>query len=659
MVFEPSSSAADLADAVRSAMDEAGLVTDVGFAEERHVLRLTASAAVMESFAERDEMLKLTANPDHITGEPRMEPFLLARADEFAGRGTADFFFPCERARIVEAIMRGVGAARGGKAAKTAARLAASLVPGVDAPGSAEEGLVAALARAGLVEAVCPLHDPEASAALWSQSLAPWPPGLPVDELQRYYGSETAFYFAWLDHLTAWLAAPSVVGLALFLLRPRDETADTDTDNAVFSLFVVVWGFLYLASWARRGNELACRWDTLSQEHADEPNPGFVGAVRVSRVTGEPERHYPSWRRWALHYPLSAAVTAAMLVLAFGVMALSLNLQGYVHTGSPIYVPALAHVAAPGGIFDQALLLPSLAPVVLHTLVILALNKAYSHVAEWLTAAENHKWEHDREASLVYKRFLFEAFDCYVALFYIAFYELDIVKLRGELVSLYTVDSLRRVAVECVVPIVLQAIERARRAGAAARAKRDDDVDPDVAAVVVEAARDEYESFDDYLEMVIQLGYVMLFASAFPLAAPLSLLCNIIEARSDAFKLTFVCRRPSAKRARGIGPWMGIATAIVWMSVVTNVVVMGLTTEQLMTAFPSLFQDLGATHSATKGAVELMVGIEHGLLLVGLAVTLGIRKLPAWVRDDMKRREHERKRALFSERARLPPAKSE
>ena len=55
-------------------------------------------------------------------------------------------------------------------------------------------------------------------------------------------------------------------------------------------------------------------------------------------------------------------------------------------------------------------------------------------------------------------------------------------------------------------------------------------------------------------------GYVTLFAAAFPLAAPLSLLCNMIELRSDAFKITYACRRPHSLAARDTGPWEGIVT---------------------------------------------------------------------------------------------------
>ena len=46
-----------------------------------------------------------------------------------------------------------------------------------------------------------------------------------------------------------------------------------------------------------------------------------------------------------------------------------------------------------------------------------------------------------------------------------------------------------------------------------------------------------YEQFDDFLEMVIEFGYITLFASAFPLAGVLSLCCNLVEIKSDLFKL--------------------------------------------------------------------------------------------------------------------------
>lgn len=284
-------------------------------------------------------------------------------------------------------------------------------------------------------------------------------------------------------------------------------------------------------------------------------------------------------------------------------------------------------------------------------------------ICEWLTERENHRYLSEKEASIVIKRFLFEAFDCYIALFYIAFYELDVAKLRSELVSLYTVDSIRRVATESVLPFLIERFNDYRRSANLAAAKKDDDIkvssvvsggedeeiDPrEIEHVVAEILRDEHEAFDEYLEMVIELGqclhlvrrskksfpphiqcifagYVTLFAAAFPLAAPLSLVCNMIELRSDAFKLTYACRRPRALAARDTGPWEVIMTCIIWLSAITNVLVMGVTSEQLKEVFPSFFDDHGETHDPKKAGVVLLVILEHALLAAGLAITFGFR----------------------------------
>lgn len=39
------------------------------------------------------------------------------------------------------------------------------------------------------------------------------------------------------------------------------------------------------------------------------------------------------------------------------------------------------------------------------------------------------------------KRVFFECFDCFMPLFYIAFYQLDVITLRAEIVSLFMSES--------------------------------------------------------------------------------------------------------------------------------------------------------------------------------------------------------------------------
>ena len=42
------------------------------------------------------------------------------------------------------------------------------------------------------------------------------------------------------------------------------------------------------------------------------------------------------------------------------------------------------------------------------------------------------------------------------------------------------------------------------------------------------------------------------------------------------------------------------------------------------------------------------VGIEHALMLAGVAIQICMRSVPGWVKTDIKRRDYEKKRALLS-----------
>ncbi|KAF9074154.1 calcium-activated chloride channel-domain-containing protein [Rhodocollybia butyracea] len=85
-----------------------------------------------------------------------------------------------------------------------------------------------------------------------------------------------------------------------------------------------------------------------------------------------------------------------------------------------------------------------------------------------------------------------------------------------------------------------------------------------------EAALEEYDVFGDYSEMVIQFGYVVLWSTIWPLAPVMALLNNILELRSDAFKITVHERRPTPVRTDTIGPWLDALAFLSWMAALTN-----------------------------------------------------------------------------------------
>jgi len=72
---------------------------------------------------------------------------------------------------------------------------------------------------------------------------------------------------------------------------------------------------------------------------------------------------------------------------------------------------------------------------------------------------------------------------------------------------------------------------------------------------MLEVGKEDYHTFDDYLEMIMTFGYITLFASAFPLASTISAVFIYFESRSDLFKLERLLRRPLATKSNSIGSW--------------------------------------------------------------------------------------------------------
>lgn len=85
--------------------------------------------------------------------------------------------------------------------------------------------------------------------------------------------------------------------------------------------------------------------------------------------------------------------------------------------------------------------------------------------------------------------------------------------------------------------------------------------------------------FNEYLEMVLQYGFVTIFVAAFPLAPFFALLNNILEMRLDAKKLLAFHRRPVTQRVKDIGVWYRILDSISKLSVITNGLIIAFTSE--------------------------------------------------------------------------------
>uniref|UniRef100_A0A061RBB9 Ano8 protein n=1 Tax=Tetraselmis sp. GSL018 TaxID=582737 RepID=A0A061RBB9_9CHLO len=163
----------------------------------------------------------------------------------------------------------------------------------------------------------------------------------------------------------------------------------------------------------------------------------------------------------------------------------------------------------------------------------------------------------------------------------------------------------------------------------------------------------EYEAFDDYLEMVIQFGYIVMFAAAFPAASAISVLYNLIELKSDTYKLCFLYRRPQPRPARGIGVWERLMAVQMWLAVFTNLAIFSFSLEQMRHWFPWWFEEpepdnIVLSQGMGRWFVASVVAMEHLMVFAIVAVLLLIPSVPGSVRL-MASRERHRQQQLAQE----------
>jgi len=130
-------------------------------------------------------------------------------------------------------------------------------------------------------------------------------------------------------------------------------------------------------------------------------------------------------------------------------------------------------------------------------------------------------------------------------------------------------------------------------------------------------------TIDEYSEMVIQYGYITLFASAFPLAPLMAVLNNIVEIRTDAFKFLSSTKRPDYSGAADIGIWFDILEVLGILAVITNCLLIGFSFNAISKNFPP--------DQAAYLTLAIIVCMEHAILFMKYLVATFVPDVPGEV----------------------------
>ncbi|KAJ4787385.1 Anoctamin-like protein [Rhynchospora pubera] len=430
------------------------------------------------------------------------------------------------------------------------------------------ESLLKRLEIEGVVKQVFPLHDEVKRKQLLRKWALNWLDFTwqPVDEIYSYFGSKIASYFSFLGMYTRWLFFPAAFGLATqlfdfgrmqFLVLPS------------FFVFIISWAVFFFQFWKRKNSALLARWGinySLNEckampSEANEFN--YTDPIKKKFYSSRPAEktsiQADEW--WGIFRKVRNNV-----IVVLGIICLQLPFElTYAHLYNITQIEVLRYLLTAA-----------------YLIAIQYYTRIGGKVAVALIKYENNQGEDSSAASLVYKVFGLYFMQSYIGLFYHAVVYRNLGTLRKVLIQRLIVSQVLENLIENSIPYVSYNYKKYL----ALHKKKNDNSSPMgknvrlSTRVEKEFLKPSYSAsigadledglFDDYLELALQFGMIMMFACAFPLVFCFATLNNITEIRADALKLLAMLRRPVPRASATIGAWSNIFQFLIVMAICTN-----------------------------------------------------------------------------------------
>ncbi|XP_045453771.1 anoctamin-5-like [Melitaea cinxia] len=463
----------------------------------------------------------------------------------------------------------------------------------------------------------------------------------PLDYVKDYFGVKIGLYFAWLGFYTHMLIPASVVGLICVIYSaatvysnvPSEEVCNYNSsikmcpqcdhycdfwdlkstclqsritylfDNPTtvfFAIFMSFWAACFLELWKRYSAEMTHRWDLTGFDvYEEHPRPQYLARLahvkrtQLNVVTGEREPMVPFWRMRLPAALMSFSVVALLILLALatvlGVVLYRMSLLGanFLRQQDNVLITY------------SPIMFTTATAACINLVFICIFNYIYQFLAEWLTEKELLRTQTEFDDSLTLKIYLLQFVNYYASIFYIAFFKGKFVGRPGgyvkffghrqeecspggcllelsiQLAIIMIGKQFINTVVEMMMPYLLKWWNVIRTIGRKKKIKSPLQWVKDFKLVDF----GNMGLFPEYLEMVLQYGFVTIFVAAFPLAPLFALINNVLEMRLDAKKFLTCYRRPVPQRVCGIGVWYRILDSIGKLSVITNGFIIAFTSE--------------------------------------------------------------------------------
>lgn len=451
--------------------------------------------------------------------------------------------------------------------------------------------------------------------------------------IRSYFNEEVALYFAWCDFYTKFLLIPSIISFFLYTLNFFFQIIKNV--NFIYAMLMSLWINFFIIFWNRKTQELKIEWHNYTEEYNRENRRReFKGEWSRSLITGKYELHYSKTKRF-IHYIDSFIISVPILFLAILVNIICLNITGIINEmdNSIFHIRFLSNLTKKGQIFEKGHFFSNFISV-LQPLFISSLNSLYNKVSLKTTEMENHKVKSTFDNSLIYKRFIFEFINNYYNIVYLAFVIKDLEATTNTLKNLFYFNEISRLIIQTIIPVILKFIfsnnyfNQTLKGGNENKLILGKEIDKE--EILRQENFLEYNTYNDYLPIIIEFGYLTLFSECFPYASFILFFANFLEIKSDIMTIGYNLRRPEYIRKRNIGAWEYIINVISAFSIVTNLI------------FSYIFNTSHLHNDKFDTLLDFTIW-EHAIIILIILCRFSFSNIPYWVKIYMLRKEYKEK----------------
>ena len=391
-----------------------------------------------------------------------------------------------------------------------------------------------------------------------------------VNSFRNLFSEYVSYYLLWLTYLIHWIAYPIILGLILHILLLKDNIKEMTVynDNEIiidlkdivllgFSGLIIIFANLFQKTWMQK-EKMFCYFWGMENYLNNEPNNDFKSDHSIDFLFGTKIKVMKR-NKFIFRNILSYIILGMVIIVRLISIHFLFSLQRKWNEEYQIK-GKLGYAMVSGGIS-------------------LTMTQIYKFLSRKLSYWENHKNLIDQYNSLTLKVFLFEFFNNYATIYYIAFYKpyLDITYNTNNIekfnyfseiqIHLYVLllinigENLASFAMPMAYYLYQTKFKNNNK-------KIENDKDY---SIKFQMSCFKYDNLlIEYMQKIILFGYINLFLVAVPLCPMIIILILILEYILDSYKLVHFIYFNYIGGAKGIEVYNIIIKIISFIGIISN-----------------------------------------------------------------------------------------